>query len=452
MKLNDVLRTFPNKSVFRGLIQDLVSQDADQREKVHERVRQLDRFDSWEAARTPSWFVSNDDALAILKAGECVEFPLPTHEWKDGYGDLLILLWRSPYSNLVPSIGRAYRRITEARRRCALLALLGIIATREAADMFMVCVRELGWPEGVHGRLIEELEKLMAFPDVMLPDVVLSSGKLAKYVGESVLGAMTRGILKMEAVGDRLQPLVPFAVMSLKKATKSAINYQSKPGIAWRFSERYQPVRHKLCVFLDLAGRIRNPTLISLLQEAAEFNDPRIVTFAVLSLLRLGERVTSKLLETSARSHETRSILFNGLREMNLERRFPKKWRTWDSFAAVNMVDWLCYPTELGREPDVLEKMAEFTQKTKHGVNALYVWRFKNDGDVKSFASVSGIYSLAGEPVPIHGSETFSCFEDWESKTAEQHAEAVLETLKDWSRNESRKRSATSRKKSPKST
>ena len=47
-------------------------------------------------------------------------------------------------------------------------------------------------------------------------------------------------------------------------------------------------------------------------------------------------------------------------------------------------------------------------------------------------AGVSGPYQRTGDPRPVQGGSTFSRFDEWGSATAEQHAEAVLETLGEW--------------------
>src|SRR5262249_44097572 len=94
---------------------------------------------------------------------------------------------------------------------------------------------------------------------------------------------------------------------------------------------------------------------------------------------------------------------------------------------------WLMYPTELGREPDQLQKMAEFVRNAAEGKLALYVWRFRSDGE-PWLASVSGPYLRVGKPEPLHGDSTFSRFDKWDAATAEGHAAAALETLEDWRR------------------
>ena len=430
MSLKNVLSRFPAGSKFRGLIRSLASQDASRRERAYEQAGDLDPFSHWREARTPSWFVSEAEALAILQAVEEFDFPLPPGKYgKDGLAEILTILWRSPYPSLVKAVPRAYPKTPDASRRCALLALLGTIATREAAETFMGCVREHGWPDEVYRRVPEELEKLFAFGDVMLPDVVLTAGKLATDVVDALLQAMSDGVLKTDEVADRLAALAPFTLRLLKKSLKSTAKHQDKPGISWRFTERYQSVRERICMLLDLSGRLKDPELTPLVREAVRFKDPRIVTFAALSLIRRGETVSKSALNTSAASHETRALLFDGLRAMKAEQRFPQKWRTWEAFGAANMVNWLLYPTELGREPDDLV-LAHTEWLDKRRKLAAYVWKFR----VKNrawMAGVSGPHTLRGKPQPVEGSLTFSRFDTWDSASAEEHLKRCAGTAEE---------------------
>lgn len=427
MSLNKVLKLLPAGSPFRELIRDLVSSDLQRRNDAYSRVRKIDSGPSvtWDEIRVPTWLISEQEALAILKAAEVLVFPLPdpNTDWKDGLEWLLTLLWRSPYPSLVPSIGRAYANLNNGRRRCTVLSLLGIIGTCQAAEGFMNCVRENGWPDRVFGRIFEELPNLLVHGDVMLPDVLLTCGtQLATGVGDAVIAAISSRKLEVHEIGSRVEALAPFVKSALRKALKLTAKHQSKPGIAWRFAERYQDIRHRACMFLDLTGRINDSRLSPLLREAAEFSDPRIVTFALLSLLRRGEKVPRQKFNLAASSHETRVILFKGLRALGREREFPKKWNTWDAFAAAQMVDWLIFPTELGREPDQLElKKFDIEVNVAEGRTvANCVWRFRIAGG-PWLAGASGPHELQDEPQPFGDSLTFSRFEEWDNATPDEH-------------------------------
>lgn len=396
-----------------------------------ERAIVLAREDATEDPREVTWAIGEAEAFGILWAAEHGSFPLPpeTRSWQDGFREILQCLWRSPHPSLTPSIARAYPKVNGALRRCALLALLGIIGTREAAEVFMACVRTHGWPEHAYIRVFEELQSLLAFGDIMLPDVLLTAdARSAPYVGDALVGAMARGLLNLDEVGDRVESLAPYVTESLKKLLKSTARMQKKPGMAWRFYERYEEPRSRTALFLDLAGRLRDPKLTPLLLEAVAFTDPRLVTFAALALLRRGENVDSAAVEKAAASHETRGILFEGLRDLERVDAFPARWRTWEAFGAAAMVEWLMYPAELGREPDEL-KLEHVEWSDDSHREATYVWKFRVNGDPWR-AGVSGPHTLQGEPEPVAGEMTFSRFDDWAGATPEEHLERCVSAVR----------------------
>lgn len=59
--------------------------------------------------------------------------------------------------------------------------------------------------------------------------------------------------------------------------------------------------------------------------------------------------------------------------------------------------------------------------------------RFRT-GDDPWLAAVSGIYPASPPAGPLGGSDTFSRFEEWDSKSAEEHAVAILDNLAEWHR------------------
>jgi hypothetical protein len=413
------------------LIGALASHDAKTRIKAYKQARTLMAVKDWAEARTPSWAISEADALAVLRAAQKIDFPPPPAraDWEDGLHEVLSALWRSPYPSLTPEVALAYPRLHNGRRQCALLALLGAIGTREAAAVFAGCIREHGWPDTAYFRVFEELEKLLAHGDLLLPDVITGAGKATPYVGDAILGSLNSGVLKLETVGARLETLAPYVLKSMKQSLKSVGKHQDKPGIAWRFAERYHDLRHRASMFLDLAGYLQAPKLAEPIRQAAEFTDPRIVTYASLALLRRGEDVAAETLERAAASHEMRTVLFNGLRALGMVARFPKTWRSWEAFGAARMVEWLLYPAELGREPD--ELVLEHVEPVDAAPGmVLYVWKFRVEGE-PWLAGISGPHFPMGEPAPLEGTLTFSRFDEWDSATPVEHLERCVGTVQE---------------------
>jgi hypothetical protein len=399
----EILAAFPSTSPYRSILPRLLDKDEKARDEAYRHLRDLDTLADGQDPMATTWTYPEAEALALVNAAFGLPFPPPKVDWEDVVHDLVFPVIRSPHPILVAPARKAYPRLTH-RAKCAVLALLAACGTREAAEGFMACIREHGWPASVYDRVFTELLKLLAHCDVLFPELIHLAGPQIGGVTDLLIAGLAQGKLDLAKGKINLEAVAPLVVKELKKAFKSAWKHQRPQGVAWRFTEEYWETRRKTACWLDIAGHLKSPTLEPLLEG---------------------------VLDPVAACHETHDLLFALLRGMDRLDCFPPRYRTWDAFAAANMVNWLIYPTELGREPDQLQKMALFTSQTPEGELSLYVWRFRSD-DGPWYAGVSGPYLRKGEPVPLHGDSTFSQFDEWDKGTAEQHAEAVLETLDEW--------------------
>src|SRR5690242_19075367 len=158
MPLKQALAMFPAKSAFRKVLPGLLSSDEETWNHAYDKLRDFDQLGDNEDPMATTWQIAEGEALAILNAAVSLPFAPPKRDWRDAVHDLLLPLVRSPYPSLLPVACDAYPRLT-TRAKCAVLSLLGAIGTREAAEAFMACIREHGWPEGVYSRVFTEMEK-----------------------------------------------------------------------------------------------------------------------------------------------------------------------------------------------------------------------------------------------------------------------------------------------------
>jgi len=93
---------------------------------------------------------------------------------------------------------------------------------------------------------------------------------------------------------------------------------------------------------------------------------------------------------------------------------------------------WLCHPNELAAAPDEIELMARVPVPGDTSSDLRYfVFRYRTKpphwaADKGWLAGVAGPYPSAG-PVTSSASGTFSRFEAWESRTAEEHVRVTHE-------------------------
>ena len=411
LDLKTAVAGVPAASPYRKLLPRLLHADEEVREKALSRVGDIDDRK-----------IGKREALGLLRAAVGLTFPPHELEWHDTAHDLIFTLVKSPHPELVP-IGRdAYPRLSD-RAKCGVLAMFGACGTREAARAFIACVREHGWPR-CYGRVFTELRKLARFADVLFPELIERAGPNLGGVTDVLIDGLASR--RIDASRIKLEPIAPLVVKSLRAALTRAAKHQRAHGTLWRFGERYYETRQATGAWLDVAGYLRSPALAPLLRKGLAMRDPKLALFAAIATLRRKGRVPAPVIERIAASHETREMLFAKLEELDKLKLFPAAWRTWDAFAASHMVAWLLYPSELGHEPDEIEQMAVF----KSGTRALHVFRFRDKATW--YAGVAGPFVHRGAPRPLHGHLTFSRFDKWASATAEDHALAVLKTLKSW--------------------
>jgi hypothetical protein len=427
-----IVSSLPAKSKIRQLLPELACDDEDRNVAAYELATDFNRSKRNEDVCKPNFQLSENEAAAILSAGAIAEFPPapPDGYWQDGYHTLLTQLWRSPYPALLPQIAPAYEKQPYGTRRAALLALLGVLGTREAAETFVACIRKFGWPSSLYVRVWSEFEKLLAHGDVLLPDVALAASKdqMGDLV-DAISSALMDGAMPVKKVASRLDVLTPRIVASISKLIKQLSKYQSRKGIDWRFGENYSYARAELSSLLALAGYLIDPKLPPLLREAAKFTDPVIAVSAAVAMLRQSGDANKSAFRRAAQSHETRAYAYEILTELKRKDLFPREFATWEAFAASAMVEWLKFPTELEREPDEL-KLGHTEWIDKRRKLVMYVWKFRNAKE-PWLAGVSGPHELRGSPRPTHGAFTFSRFEEWDSATPQEHLEQCAGSAKE---------------------
>lgn len=369
------------------------------------------------------------EAHAILELTAETDLPESDSPYSNPKHDLLFLIINAPHGSIVDVIDETYDAYDE-RSRTALLALLGATRTRAGAEAFMRLLQEHGWPEGVYARVFMEIEPNSAYASVYFPALITFADQYLMEVGRIALRWLQDEAIRPELLSNTIGQLVS----RLQALLDQARTYAGS-GIAWMFQEGYFEIRAAAGFLLDFLGWFDQREVRPVLERAAESRDPWLALFASTSLIRLGEDVSDAILERVASSSEARGHLWQYLENLGELHRYPNEWAELEHFAAFDMVQWLKYPTELGRVPDEIELMETIDGQYFGESSRLFVWRFKGFDDEWT-AAVSGPYDTSTVG-PVAGPSTFSRFDAWDSASAEEHAEAVLETLAEWRRADS---------------
>jgi hypothetical protein len=394
------------------------------------RSRGLDELRALGESLTPS-----EGQYALRAAGE--GFPLGTHEGPeapdvpDVEGELVTAASSNPHVSYVPIVREDFAGYSP-RAQGAALRLLGSIEEREGAEALVEVLDQVS--EDAEVTTLGTMADRPRHADVLFPEVL-------SYVGHPQLQwAVLKVVLAHLSQGHELAPSNRVAIsrtlvdMHRELRTKLAPR-QRRDGFGWIWEDDYLELRDVAAIVLDALGRTGTPEAKSELFQALDYDDPRLQLFSVLGLLRLGEEPSRESLLAVAGSSESRNWLHRGLVEVGRRELFPEALATQEAFAESEMVNWLIYPTELGRVPDEIELMAIVPDGASPPVGDFYVFRFRTfaphwaaeDGWM---AGVAGPFVLEESPSEAYGG-TFSTFTPWDEKSPEEHVRAIQDLLEE---------------------
>jgi hypothetical protein len=210
---------------------------------------------------------------------------------------------------------------------------------------------------------------------------------------------------------------------------------QRTQGRRWMWEDGYVEPRDHAGLLLDLFGHVpSDPIRRELARAMTDYTDPKLLTFAAVSLVRLGERVSPDAWESIAAHAEVRNTLYDLLGRSSRSDLFPHRYRTQEAFAESAMVNWLVYPTELGQVPDEIELMKVVTSGSPGEEEDYYVFRFRMDEPHWAakhgwMAGVAGGFARRDQPTTVAGGNTFSSFAAWDSQTPEGHVGEVTDLI-----------------------
>lgn len=293
----------------------------------------------------------------------------------------------------------------------ALKTYLGLVG-KHAASLDSLPIRNLKNQEGVADLLIPELFKYTKFPKLQFDiyDLALS------YLYDEEL--TSEDIRKHEKT-----ILNDYKALSAK--LKAA---QQDSGIAWRWAEPYNTDRYLGGIMLDMVGFMKTKTGDAVLKEALQFKDPHLQAWAAISLVYNEQNVPSEVFENIAASNEMRWTLYEYLEDAERLDLFPQAYRNQQALATSDLTNLLIGSDYLGYEPENIEFVQKFTRQDEDTLNDYYLFKFTDEDGVE-YAGLAGPYSPAKTATVQGGDDTYTLFDEWDSRTAEGHYQAILDEL-----------------------
>lgn len=367
--------------------------------------------------------VDEQTGLLLLRAA-VARFPSAGQFLADTSSDLIKAAGQNPRAEYIVTIRELYADYGDAARTEA-LALLAAIATDEAVHAYAELLTAHGWPSNVFPRTVARLEEHPRSIDVVMP-AFFSAAEVPEesYRAFHFLYVLSERGAVSESHWAEYGELVLSRWRRLLPTIEAA---QQEAGIAWRWEESYLSVRSEAGLLLDLLGCISRDSdeIDRELCAAIELCDPYLRAFAAVAALRRGATFDRNALDSIAENHHARWIIGLGVRQLRRPELMPERHRTITAFAYANMVQWLTFETELGREPDEIELMAMHRRQKDRSAVEIFLFRFRTfephwAAENGWIAGVAGPFSLEGDFVG-GGWLTFSTFTPWEAKSPIEH-------------------------------
>jgi hypothetical protein len=376
--------------------------------------------------------LSRDDAVLALEAA-AESFPPLEQEWQSASEELVRAAGMNAEPALVAAVAASFAKYPPAAKEQAFL-LLSMVDSVESTDLFVqLALAEAKSPTGVSrlptsgfedaprhaSRLFPALLAAMERPELQWGVAYLA----LKYFQEAEL---EQGALDAE-YGAIHAPLVEL----LQRARRLEGSDDD-----WLWTDEYQEIRGLAGLLLDLGGYFETDESLRDMAMGLESADPRLKYFAARSLLSVGHDVSDAALHDIAAASETRNFLFDYLDETNRRQRFPKEFRTQEAFAESEMVDWLIYPTELGRAPHEIELLRTVESKVGGDDMLYYVWKFRTHpphwaAEDGWMVGVAGPFLARVAPSTAAYGETFSTFAKLDETDIDAYVDEIRSLVRD---------------------
>ena len=133
---------------------------------------------------------------------------------------------------------------------------------------------------------------------------------------------------------------------------------------------------NNLEVACDVAAYFLNDTVISLLKEVLTLGKNNVNYYAAATLLKAKQAISAEVIEALAKDMVYADMTYSLLKQYGASSLFPAELSDPVYLAKSDLVHWLTYPTELGKQPDLIEFLGKVKKKEEY-----YIFRYKSDSE-----------------------------------------------------------------------
>jgi hypothetical protein len=413
--------------MFEDLIERLRSEDVNTRIEAMEELRTL---------RIPQVDI---DELEELVEASAVVYQDDEDYYEDASNAIMEFVSQYDAIEVIDKIGEVFPKMSSWARSTSLTTLTNF-QDEKGIDMLLTLLDKY-----VDGFLIHEFEINTDPNDANLVNILMP--ELMEYadyptLSFSIYRFCLEALKRKTLDSSVIETYLPNLIEEFIEVSEPIAHLEEKginPDVLW--GEYYQSLRGPICLFVDLMGYFNIDEVKECLEKALFFQDNRIKMFAIVSLLRLGYQIGASFISDVAKDAEVRTTFYEILEEIGRENLFPKAYYNQESFAESNLVNWLTFPTELGRTPNDISlakvvKRDMIVMIDDVGVEkevSYYVFKFKSthpDWESQGWmVGVSGYYLNENQPQLYPSGYTFSTFDPFEGKTPEEHVDKIVKII-----------------------
>lgn len=137
-------------------------------------------------------------------------------------------------------------------------------------------------------------------------------------------------------------------------------------------------------ILVDVCCCYANDEILTLLQKVIDLGFDCINYYAIGTMFEFGKEVKAETVLSLAKSLKYAFLTYELLSDYGMLHLYPNEYASREYLAKSDLVHWLTYPTELGKEPDEIELLGNATVKDRSGKSEYYIFKYRSDSDTLS--------------------------------------------------------------------
>ena len=216
------------------------------------------------------------------------------------------------------------------------------------------------------------------------------------------------------------QHLIPALPNDSKKLFADYIDSQLKFYLSTELSEE---MLNSLEIAADVAQHFATDAVVASLQDMLKIENASIRYYAVRSLLAAKQEVPQEIIVLLANNIVYADMTYAILKMHGKTDLFPAELANEEYLAKSDLVHWLTYPTELGKEPDQIEYLGKVKKKEIY-----HVFRYTSNSDNLG-EDLQGKWLIGWSNNEGGTFSNFDLYSDFEQKTVEKTLKVIKRKL-----------------------